>query len=197
MQLRLMVARENAAEPGNLSVTDKFHVPRARAGYPVKFAIVLLTMIPAEEAGIEHDLLIYMVDNTGQAIPLPTLDTGNAKDSGKLVGKLIVYPDRAINRGVIIRATTTFSCEMQLPHEGEYELIAVIDGRLRSSARFRVIDLPWTASGRIEVTGCGVGVKFSGGRFDLPDLRIISRGNRVAIDISDETEVEDYGTIIE
>lgn len=227
IRLDLMLADYAVVQGGKLFISgagiDTLGASPAAKLYTVNFAVALTMKIPAPQTGKDHELLISIADAAGQNVALQAPGIGNTPnvDPEKIIVKFNLRPNEPIGSGGESTVPLAFLLYgLTFPHEGRYILRAAIDGATTSVAQFRVIAPnqrllnsvapesrnpaqsarrpPTNITGRIEAINCETGIKFSGsGKYELPDLRMISKGNRVAIDIGDDVEVEDYGTSIE
>jgi hypothetical protein len=175
--------------------------------YTVNFALALIMKIPGSQSGKDHELVVSITDSAGKDV-LQDPRSHDIRTVGpeKIIANFNLRPSEPIGDQEEFAVPLAFLLYgLKFPHEGTYTLRAEIDGVTKSYAQFQVIAPPQrlprppvSVTGRIEATNCDTGVKFSGsGTYDLPDLRIISRGNRIGIDVDDDTDVRDYGTIIE
>jgi hypothetical protein len=227
IRLDLMLADYATVQGGKLFISgagiDTLGASPAAQLYTVNFAVALIMKIPVPQTGKDHELLISIADSAGQNVVLQTQRPGDipAVDPEKIIVKFNLRPNEPINSEEELTVPLAFQLYgLTFPDEGVYILRAEIDGAIKSLTQFRVIASPqrspnsmasesrnpaqpvqrppMTMTGRIEATDCDTGIKFSGsGKYVLPDLKMISKRNRVAIDIGDDVEVDDYGTIIE
>ena len=227
IRLDVMLADYATVQGGKLFISgagiDTLGASPVAKLYTVNFAVALTMKVPASQTGKDHELLISIADGAGQNVVLLTPQPGDSLTvhPEKIVVKFNLHPNGPINSEEESTVPLAFLLYgLTFPHEGIYILRAEINGAVKSLTQFRVIvpprrlpnsvtsesrnspqpalRPPTTVTGRIEATNCDTSIKFSGsGTYELPDLRMISKGSKVAIDIGDDVEVHDYGTIIE
>ena len=168
----------------------------------VRFYLAITIRAGREDEG-QHQIRISVLDPSGNSVAImenqaPEVDP---EDVGRIVGTLSLGPPAGerIGQEFVIPAVFGFS-PLRVPRPGSYQLATEI-GSVTSSIKFDVIappaPKPMKITGDITAISCSTGVKFTGpGGFDLRDLRIKAVGNGTAIEV-DNTEVQDYDTVIE
>jgi len=170
--------------------------------YIVRFYLAITIRASHEDEG-QHQIRISILDPNGNSVTImenqgPEI---GPQDVGKIVGTLSLGAPlgERVGQEPIIPAVFGFS-PLRVPQPGSYQLVTEL-GSATSSVKFDVIAplVPklMKITGGITATNCSTGVKFTGpGGFDLRDLRIRAVGNDTGIEV-DNTEIQDYDTVIE
>lgn len=208
IRLDLMLADYAVVQGGKLFISgagiDTMGALPVDKVYRVSFAVGLTMKIPAAETNKDHELRISIIDSADETVILQASGLGDQTvEQEKLIVKFNLRPIEIMTSDDEFVVPLAFQLNgIALPSPGIYKLRAEIDDAISSLAQFRVsapVQRPPTRiTGQIESINSDTGVKFSGsGVYDLSDLRMVLKDNRVAIDIGDDVEVHDHDTIIE
>jgi hypothetical protein len=170
--------------------------------YIVRFYLAITIRATLEDEG-QHPIRISILDPSGNSIAIMQSQGPEVspQDIGKIVGtvRLGAPLGEHVGQESIIPAVFMFS-PLRIPRAGSYQLVTEL-GAVTSSVKFEVIappiSKPMKITGSITAAYNSTGVKFTGpGGFDLQDLHIRAIGNCTGIEV-DDTEIQDYDTVIE